>query len=380
VTAAAATVSRRLPRARVPASIVVAIGVAWALSLAAAATGKERLLHQHGLVGHGPPLWAAALLFVVAWQAMLAAMMLPSSLPLIRLFAAAASRQEVGGRATAAFLGGYAAVWSAFGVAAFFADVAVHRLVDASSWLAPRPWLIGGSALLVAGAFQFSGLKDRCLQECRHPGPFLLANYRRGVRGGFRVGRKHGLFCLGCCWALMLVMFGLGVAVLWWMAALTALMVYEKTGRFGSAVARPAGVVLLAAAALQLAHPAWLPSMLGGSRAFATNARVGPAPIRAGAYELELGLVPAHAFRAGALSLQLSRRGHPLPGAGVRATFTMLDMDMPTVSASFAETGPGRYRASTPPLGMAGRWGLRVDVVPPHAARFTVSMVDKVGT
>ena len=380
MTAAAESVPRRLPRARVPASIVVAIGAAWALSLAAAATGKERLLHQHGLVEHGPPVWAAALLFVVAWQAMLAAMMLPSSLPLIRLFAAAASRQEVGGRATAAFLGGYAAVWGAFGIAAFFADVAVHRLVDASSWLAPRPWLIGGSALLVAGAFQFSGLKDRCLQECRHPGPFLLANYRRGMRGGFRVGRKHGLFCLGCCWALMLVMFGLGVAVLWWMAALTVLMVYEKNGRFGvgrraarrrrparggSAAARASRVSFVRARRLEGVRDQ-RPRRAGADprRRIRGQARARSRP--------RFSRGPA---RAAVVAPRASCGRGPHP-----ATFTMLDMDMPIVSASFAETGAGRYQASTPPLGMAGRWGLRVDVVPPHAARFTVSVVDEVGT
>lgn len=89
-----------------------------------------------------------------------------------------------------------------------------------------------------AGAFQFPDLKVRCSSKCRHPGPYLLAHYRRGVGGAFRFGASHGVFCLGCCWALMLVMFGAGVAVLWWMAALTALMVCEKVGSRGTKVAR----------------------------------------------------------------------------------------------------------------------------------------------
>ena len=378
MTAAAETLPGRPPRARVPAPIVVAIGAVWALSLAASETGRERLLHQHGQVGNATPLWAATLLFVLAWQAMLVSMMLPSSLPLVRLFAAAARGQQCPGRALAAFLGGYAAVWSLFGVSAFFADVAIHRLLDASAWLAPRPWLFGGSTLMVAGAFQFSKLKDRCLQKCRLPGPFLLANYRRGMRGGFRVGWKHGLVCLGCCWALMLVMFGLGVAVLWWMAALTVLMVYEKTGRFGSALVRPAGALLLAVAVLQLAHPGWLPTALGGSKAFASSTTAGHGRFRVGAYEVDLSVDSAHAFGAGAVAVRLSHGGRPVRGARIRATLAMLDMEMPSVSAPLSEGRPGRYRASTPALGMAGRWGMRIDVRPPGGSRFSVDVVDEV--
>ena len=124
--------------------------------------------------------------------------------------------------------------------------------------------LAAGGALALAGAFQFSGLKERCLSECRHPGAFLLQHYRRGVSGAFRLGRRHGVFCLGCCWALMLVVFAAGVANLWWMAVLGCLMFYEKVGRAGDVVAPIAGAVLLALAVLVLAHPAWLPPLLGG--------------------------------------------------------------------------------------------------------------------
>jgi predicted metal-binding membrane protein len=107
--------------------------------------------------------------------------------------------------------------------------------------------------------FQFSDLKDRCLRECRHPGPFLLQHYRRGAAGAFALGRRHGLFCLGCCWALMLVGFAVGVASLWWMAALTAVMVYEKTGRSGDQAVAPIGIALIVAGTLALVTPAWSP-------------------------------------------------------------------------------------------------------------------------
>jgi predicted metal-binding membrane protein len=242
--------------------IVGAIIAAWALAVVAYATGSERTLHHDALIEKGPPLWAAALLFMVAWQAMTAAMMLPSSLPLIRLFRVTARRQARPAWAMAAFLGGYAAVWTVFGVAAFFGDVAIHHTVDASPWLSARPWLVGGAVLLIAGAFQFSELKDRCLAKCRQPGGYLMGHYQRGARGAFRLGLGHGLFCVGCCWALMLVMFGAGVGVLWWMAALTGLMVYEKVHWRGLSAVPVAGIVLLGAGLLQLAHPAWLGSLL----------------------------------------------------------------------------------------------------------------------
>jgi predicted metal-binding membrane protein len=245
---------------RTPRSVLVAIATAWALAIVAEATGSAHALHHDTLIEHGPPLWAALLLFLVAWQAMVAAMMLPSSLPLIRLFDAVSGRQAHPGRARAAFFAGYGAVWTGFGWLAFLGDDLVHHTVDATPWLAARPWLIGGSVLALAGAFQFSDLKEKCLSRCRAPGPFLLAHYRRGAAGGWHLGFGHGLFCLGCCWALMLVMFAAGVAMLWWMAALTAVMVYEKTGRHGRALTPAVGVALLALSAVAFAHPAWFPT------------------------------------------------------------------------------------------------------------------------
>jgi predicted metal-binding membrane protein len=243
--------------------VIAAIGVAWAVALLAEVSGTAQTLHHDSLIEGGLPLWVALLLFLAAWQAMVAAMMLPSSLPLIRLYDAVAVRREGTAPARAAFVGGYAAVWTVFGALAFLGDVGVHRTVDAVPALSQRPWLIAGSVLAVAGAFQFSHLKEQCLSKCRQPGPYLLARYRRGAAAGFRLGFGHGLFCLGCCWALMLVMFAAGVAVLWWMAALTAVMVYEKTARHGPLLTPIVGIALLALAALTFATP-WVSAVLGG--------------------------------------------------------------------------------------------------------------------
>ena len=242
---------------RLPLAIPAAIAGAWVLAGAAQLSGAAPAFHHDVLLEGRLPGWAALALFVVAWQAMVAAMMLPSTLPLLRLFARAASGQPRPRVALAAFVGGYALVWTGFGYVAFVGDILLHGLVDRHPWLAERSWLLAGGVLVAAGAFQFTSLKERCLRVCRHPGAFLLRFYERGADGAFRLGRRHGMFCLGCCWALMLVGFAAGVANLWWMAALTALMVYEKTGAGGRRAVPVAGIVLIGWGVLVLVQPAW---------------------------------------------------------------------------------------------------------------------------
>jgi predicted metal-binding membrane protein len=231
---------------RVPSPILLGIVAAWAVAVAAEVSGIAGSLHHDSLLEGGPAFGPALLLFLASWQVMTAAMMLPSSLPLVRMFNAASAHVPGRRAAQGAFLGGYALVWSAFGALAFMGDAGVHAAVAASPWLAQHDWAIAPSVLLLAGAFQFSSLKDACLRACRHPASFLRRHYRRGARGGFGLGARHGLFCVGCCWALMLVMFAAGAANLIWMAALTALMVHEKTRPGGERAVPLTGAVLLA--------------------------------------------------------------------------------------------------------------------------------------
>ena len=215
--------------------------------MAIEASGIAGSLHHDSLLEGGPGLGPALLLFLVGWQVMVAAMMLPSSLPLVRMFAAASSGAPDRGRALAAFVGAYAVVWSGFGLIAFLADAGLHALVASSPWMSANNWVIAPSVLLLAGAFQFTPLKDACLRACRHPASFLRRHYRRGAGGAFALGARHGMFCVGCCWALMLVMFAAGAVSLIWMAALTALMVHEKTRPSGARTVPLTGTVLLAA-------------------------------------------------------------------------------------------------------------------------------------
>lgn len=235
------------------------IAAAWGLAIVAEVSGTAPALHHHQLTHSRVPLAASLALFLLAWQVHIAAMMLPTSLPMIQLFgraAASAPRPDV---ARNVFLAGYLAVWSLFGALAFLGDVGLHRLVHLWPWLSQHQWVIAGSTLLVAGAFQFSDLKQRCLSACRHPAAYLMRHYRRGIGAAFRMGLDHGLFCLGCCWALMLVMFGAGVANVTWMAPLALIMLVEKTAKHGDRLSAPVGVGLIALGVLVLTHPAWLP-------------------------------------------------------------------------------------------------------------------------
>jgi predicted metal-binding membrane protein len=245
-------------RTTLPIAIPVAIAIAWIIAAIAQFGGSAAFLHHDALIERGPPLIIALPLFVLAWLVMIAAMMLPSSLPLLRMFALASANQPRSGFVFSAFIGGYVVVWTAFGVAAFAGDVVIHRTVDRVAWLSAHTWVIAGAVLAVAGAFQFTPLKDACLRACRLPGNFLMHHYRRGARAGFALGYRHGLFCAGCCWALMLIGFAAGFASLWWMAALTALMVYEKTAPRGRSATPIAGAILLLWSLLVFAHPSWM--------------------------------------------------------------------------------------------------------------------------
>ncbi len=248
VDAATAAPARRL------SLVPTAIAGAWLIAVVAQATGNAALLHHHALIEGGPPLWVGVPLFVLGWQVMIAAMMLPASLPTIRVVNAAMARLARPRFAQATFLGAFALVWSIFGLLAFAGDLALHRLVDETPWLAARPWLLEAGVLALAGVYQFTPVKRRSLAACRHPGG-LLPTAAPPCRDSFQVGLDHGLACLGSSSALMLLMFAEGFANLGWMIALTAVMVYETTGRHGLRAASTVGIVLLLVALTALAGP-----------------------------------------------------------------------------------------------------------------------------
>lgn len=261
---------RRRPL-RWPWGLVLA---AWASAVLALLANRPYLLDHHLLLGgHAMRMWGrymrmgglhlpwfvALPIFLATWQVMTVAMMLPSSMPMLYMLIHASRQQRRPRPVQAAFLAGYAAVWTAFAVAAFAADLLAQGLADHWLWLADRPWVIGALTLTIAGGFQFSALKGRCLKMCRSPFSFFVRHYRRGSGAAWRLGLRHGAFCLGCCWALMLVMFGVGVHSLAVMAVLAGVMVIEKAVPGGQRLSPLLGAALLGLAALWLVHPTWLP-------------------------------------------------------------------------------------------------------------------------
>jgi predicted metal-binding membrane protein len=189
--------------------------------------------------------WAG--LFVM-WAVMMAAMMLPSAAPVI-LLVLGVYRRRGGPSARAAavmFVAGYILVWTGFSAIAAGLQVGLHR----AALLAPdmrlgSAWLAGGVWIL-AGAYQWLPLKSLCLAHCQSPLGFLTGHWREGARGGLTMGARHGLFCIGCCWLLMALLFVVGVMNLVWVAALAAYVLFEKLAARGRAFPRAAG---LAAAA-----------------------------------------------------------------------------------------------------------------------------------
>jgi predicted metal-binding membrane protein len=231
-------------------AIATAVASAWLLTILAAASGEGALLHDHAIIEGGPSLWLAVPGFLASWQVMVVAMMVPASVPAFRVFESAPRPLARTAGAFAGFLGAYLLVWSGFGLFAFLGDVVLHRLADATPWLAARPWLIDVALVALAGSYQFLPPKRKSLEACRHPsspgrGPHPVSP----ASGGFSAGLEHAIDCLGSSGALMILMFATGFASLWWMAALTGLMGYEVRGRHGQLASSLAGIVLLALAA-----------------------------------------------------------------------------------------------------------------------------------
>jgi predicted metal-binding membrane protein len=198
-------------------------------------------------------------LYFIGWTLMTTAMMLPTTLPLLDIFRRLTSQRRERVQLMAFLITGYLSVWGAFGAAAHVADWLLHELVERSPWLEANAYVIGAGTLLVAGAFQFSPLKYRCLDKCRAPLSFVMSYWRGGDdrRNAFWLGINHGLFCVGCCWALMLLMFGVGVGNIGWMLALGVVMAVEKNARWGRKLSRPLGFSLLAWGLLILVNRAW---------------------------------------------------------------------------------------------------------------------------
>jgi predicted metal-binding membrane protein len=232
---------------------------AWTGALLAVLTKRTSLLNHSYLLTQSHFVWIVALgVFLASWQVMIFAMMVPSSMPLVYIVAYASRRHQHPWMMQGAFLLGYALVWTAFALGAFVVDTFLHWLVSHWFWLYMHAWLIGATTFAIAGGFQFSSLKEHCLKQNRSPLGFFRRYYRKGTGAFLGLGLRHGMLCLGGCWALMLVMFGIGTGSLVWMAVFTCVMVIEKTYPGGQRLSLLFGIVLLVLAVFWLVHPAWL--------------------------------------------------------------------------------------------------------------------------
>ena len=187
------------------------------------------------------------LLFVGGWILMTIAMMLPTSIPLLVVFHSICRARANPLLLTSLAVLGYLAAWLAFGVAAYAAAVAIARAAHNLTWIQSRPWTLTAGILLLAGLYQFSPLKYRCLDKCRSPFAFVAGHWHGGQKHAeaFILGVSHGAFCVGCCWALMLLMIPIGAGNLGWMLTLAVVMAVEKNLGVGKSVAKPLGAALV---------------------------------------------------------------------------------------------------------------------------------------
>ena len=185
-------------------------------------------------------------LMFLMWAVMMVAMMLPSAAPMLDVYARIATARE-GSRPYHVwmFTAGYFTAWTGFSLAVTALQYPLERIAIISPGLRTGP-IAGGVILLAAGIYQLTPWKNSCLKWCRSPIGFFMTNWRDGARGAFRMGLEHGVFCTGCCWMLMALMFVAGAMYLAWIAAISVLVLVEKAAPYGGAIARASGVAMIA--------------------------------------------------------------------------------------------------------------------------------------
>ncbi|MGZ3601444.1 MAG: DUF2182 domain-containing protein [Ktedonobacterales bacterium] len=252
---------RSFPLARERALILTML-----LGLSAAAWGL--MVWQTVTMGAsamGLTMGMGGVLFLAIWVAMMVAMMFPSAASMILMFATVSAGKRQRAQAfvpTWVFVSGYLLVWALFGVAAYIIAAVADQLAGQSMWLMENAARIGGLILVIAGLYQLSPLKNVCLTKCRTPTQFILTSWRDGYGGALRMGLEHGLYCLGCCWLLFVILFPLGMMNIVVLGLLTALIFAEKCLPIGRLASRIAAGVLIAYGIVVIAVPAALPTIM----------------------------------------------------------------------------------------------------------------------
>ena len=189
------------------------------------------------------------LMMFLMWSIMMVGMMLPSVTPTVLIYAAVArkaEKQSTPVAPTAVFVTGYFVIWTIFSLLATVAQWGLDRAALLSPMMVSSSVWLGALLLILAGVYQLLPIKDRCLSQCRSPFEFISKGWQKGFFGAFRMGIAHGLFCLGCCWVLMLLLFVGGVMNLLWIAIITVFVLLEKVLPMGDYGGRIMGVIMIA--------------------------------------------------------------------------------------------------------------------------------------
>jgi predicted metal-binding membrane protein len=243
----------------------VATAIVGSLLVCAAAAWVITAEQSSSMSGMGGVAMLGAALFLVTWLVMMVAMMFPSVAPMVLAHARVVRSRGEGPAPTVTFVIGYLLVWTAAGLL----PLAVIQLLGSSIAGPVGGWLprAAGAVILVAGAYQLTPLKNACLSACRSPLGFVMTHdFGGGAPAAARAGMSHGLYCLGCCWALMAVLAVLGLMNLAWMAAFAVVFYLEKNWRQGVTLSRVVGVACVVAGAAVLIRPDLL-GFVGGPMA-----------------------------------------------------------------------------------------------------------------
>jgi predicted metal-binding membrane protein len=254
---ALASILRR-DRAIVAAGLAGIVVLAWLYLLRLAGDMAE--MGRHAAMGMAMPQTQAwdlvdlVFLFLM-WAVMMLAMMVPSAAPMILLYTAVNRRRAEPQQAAVrmgVFVLGYLVVWTAYSALAASAQWGLHAAALLSPMMALTSRYLGGALLIAAGVFQWTPLKEACLSTCRSPLGFLMSEWRDRVTGAWVMGLRHGAYCVGCCWALMTLLFVAGVMNLVWVAAIAAFVLVEKVVPGGQRVSRVAGSLFVVVGILML--------------------------------------------------------------------------------------------------------------------------------
>lgn len=242
----------------VTVGILVALaGVAWWRTIGNAGD-METMVQGFAWVGTAMPFDMGVAVFLGMWTTMMVAMMFPTIAPIVLLHRVVMRRQARGLAPTVTFAAGYLVMWSIAGVVPLAVLYAFRRMSHGSTWVE----FAAGAVLVLAGGYQFTRWKQTCLRACRTPLTFLAThNFGTGLRGTFRTGVSHGLYCLGCCWALMAVLLVVGLMNLTWMSAIAVIFLAEKNSRHGVALTKVVGTAVIMLGIAVLVHPSLLQSL-----------------------------------------------------------------------------------------------------------------------